>query len=167
VIHPSATDILRTIDATIVSKIEPSLSDLAARSALATVRHLLRHVMVRIEAEGQILTDDIAAEARDYFSSLGTADEGIAHASRVESAQREVRRDASKYPSLAILSTEAAILRECLYESLKHLQAIRDRHRSDPAYISVRTAIRAYLAKQIEQEGQLIAPAFYGMGPRR
>jgi hypothetical protein len=173
VINPSAIDILRTIDATITDKVEPSLSDLSGRSATATVRHLLRHVMVRIEVEGQLFTNDIVAlrevlgKARDYFASLGSDHEGAAHAAKVALTLTELHRAPTQYPSLTILAAEAGALRQCLYQALKHLQAIRDDRKEDAAYASIRAAIRTYLVSQIEQEEQMIAPAFFGKGPRR
>src|SRR3546814_6056822 len=72
-IHPSATDIFKTIDATIEAKVIPALGDLDGRSAITTVRHLLRLVRVRIEEEGQILTDDIA-ELRKLRSEEHTSE---------------------------------------------------------------------------------------------
>jgi len=173
VINPTAIDILRTIDATIADQIEPSLSNLAGRSAMATVRHLLRHVMVRIETEGQLLTDDIAAlrrlltELRDYFASLESRHDGTALSARIDRTLTTPYRDPTQYPNLAMLAAEAGALRECLCLGLKHLQAIRNDRRADPAYASLRSAIRAYVTAQIEQEEEIIGPAFYGRGPRR
>jgi hypothetical protein len=171
VIEPTAVDILRTIEATIVDKIEPSLSDLSGRSASATVRHLLRHVIARLQHEGQLLTEDIDASSRvlakirDYFVSLG-AEQGTAWAAPIESVLA-TSRAAAHYATLNILATEAGALRRCLYAALGQLQAIRESRRQDPQYVAVRSAIRAYLVTQIEHEEQIIAPAFFGRGPRR
>jgi hypothetical protein len=172
-IYPSTIDILRTVDANIEAKVEPSLSDLTGRSAMATIRHMLRHVMVRIEDEGQILTDDIAAlrpllqKVSAYFASLGEAQAGMAEAAEIDAVLKDSARDPAKYPSLAILGEEAGRLRECLYQALRRLQEIRDGRAGDAAYKSVRDAIRQYIAYQIEQEDKLIRPAFFGRGPRR
>jgi hypothetical protein len=165
-IHPSATDILKTIDATIAAKIEPSLSDLDGRSATATVRHLLRLVRVRIEEEGQILTDDIAAlrkllpRVRDYLQPHEQA-------GRIEAALAEAGGDASRYPSLDRLAGEAGVLREAVYQALKALQTMRGERENDAHYRAMRSAIGDYIVWQYEQERKLFAAAFYGQGPRR
>ena len=172
-INPTAVDILRTVDATIVNQIEPSLSDISGRSAMATVRHLLRHVMVRIETEGQLLTDDIAAlrrllaETRDYLATPGADHEGAALSAKIDSVLTGSPRDPALYPNLTMLASEAGALRACLFDALKHLQAIRGARRDDSAYASLRAAIRGYLVTQIEQEEAIIGPAFFGRGPRR
>ena len=172
-INPTAIDILRTIDATIDAQIEPSLSTLSGRSAMATVRHLLRHVMVRIETEGQLLTDDIAAlrrlleDVRDYFAALGSGHDGAALSARIERTLTTPYRDPTQYPNLAMLAAEAGALRGCLFQALKALQAIRSDRRTDPAYTALRSAIRSYVTTQVEQEEEIIGPAFYGRGPRR
>jgi hypothetical protein len=171
VIYPTAVDILRTIEATIVDKIEPSLSDLSGRSASATVRHLLRHVIARLEHEGELLTEDIDAlrgvlvEARDYFVSPGR-EHGAAQAARIAAALLLPQRS-SKYATLQMLASEAGALRRCLYEALKQLQAVREQRQGDLQYLALRGAIRAYLVSQIEHEERIVAPAFFGRGPRR
>jgi hypothetical protein len=171
VIEPTAVDILRTIEATIVDKIEPSLSDLSGRSASATVRHLLRHVIARLEHEGDLLTAEIdalrvvLAKVRDYFVSLGAA-EGAAWAAPIESVLAKSPVTA-RNATLHLVGAEAGALRRCLYEALARLQAIRESRAQDPEYVAVRSAIRTYLITQIEHEEQLIAPAFFGRGPRR
>jgi len=171
-IYPTATDLLRTIDHAIEEKIEPSLKDLTGRSAMATVRHLLRYVMIRLEKEGQTLTDDIAAlrkllpEVRTYFLSLGDKDGSKAQAKMIEDALVP-RFDPTKYRTLDSLAEEGAVLREALYKSLERLQALRGTYGKDASYHAVRAAIRSYIVKEIEQEGEIIAPSFFGRGPRR
>jgi hypothetical protein len=171
VIEPTAVDILRTIEATIVEKIDPSLSDLSGRSASASVRHLLRHVIERLRHEGDLLTEDIGAlrdvltKTRDYFVSLGTR-ESTAWAAPIESLLAR-KQAASQYPTLDIVGAQAEALRRCLYDALGQLQEIRQLHQRDLRYVALRSAIRAYLVTQIEHEEQIIAPAFFGRGPRR
>lgn len=166
----SATDLLRVIDATLADKVEPSLSDLTGRSALATVRHLLNFVRVRIEEEGQVLIDDIAAlrallaEIVDYHHLAGDAAQSAATQAALAAAP--VRHPA-RYPSLDDLGSEAKALREALHQALARLQALRPTRRDDPAYLAIRVAVRAVVVREIEQEGEVVAPAFFGRGPRR
>src|SRR3546814_197376 len=109
-IHPSATDILKTIDATIEAKVIPALGDLDGRSAITTVRHLLRLVRVRIEEEGQILTDDIAElrkllpNVAAYLRAVGTSQ---AEAGHIDAALVEAATDSARYPTLDHLAEEA------------------------------------------------------------
>jgi hypothetical protein len=171
VIYPTAVDLLRTIEATMVDKIEPSLSDLSGRSASATIRHLLRHVIARLQNEADLLRQDIEslsvllADIRDYFASLEAA-AGSLQAEMV-GAVLDGRQGAEKCPTLEMLASQADRLRRCLYEALKQLQALRETESQDPRYAGIRAAVRGYLVSQIEQEERIIAPAFFGKGPRR
>ena len=169
-IRPTATDLLRTIDATLTEKVEPSLSDLTGRSALATVRHLLNFVRIRIEQEGQQLVDDILAlrsllaQVAQYCRSVNEGDAAAA----IDRALAEADPpDPARYRSLDDLAIEAGSLREALYQALAQLQSLRPRHGDNPDYQAVRAAIRGYITHQIEMEGEMVAPAFFGRGPRR
>jgi len=164
----SATDLLRVIDATLVSKVEPSLGDVNGRSALATVRHLLNFVRVRIEQEGAMLIADDAAlrgllgQVAEYHrgaGDTGAADDVAAALGAAPTC------DATA--SLDDLTGEARVLREALHRALAHLQSLRTERGDDPAYQQIRTAIREHVVRQIEAEGELVAPAFFGRGPRR
>jgi hypothetical protein len=159
---------LKTVDATIEAKVIPSLKDLDGRSAIATVRHLLRLVRVRIEEEGQVLADDLAA-LRRLLPTIAAYRHPIdpSEAERIEAALKTAAPDAGRYPSLDRLAEEAGQLREAVYQALKHLQGMRDSHGNDADYRETRAAIRDYIVWQNEQERKLIAPAFYGQGPRR
>lgn len=166
----SATDLLRAIDATLVDKVEPLLTDIGGRSALATVRHLLNFVRVRIEREGQTLLDDIAA-LRSLLAAVAAY-----HAAAGDDAASETigvalnvvpRPDPARYQSLDDLTVEAAGLREMLHTALAHLQSLRGARAEDDGYRAIRAAIRDYTVRQIEEEGEIVAPAFFGRGPRR
>ena len=169
-IHPTATDILKNIDATLAAKVGPSLVDLDGRSAMATVRHLLRLVLVRCEDEGQILLDEIhrlrglLPGVRDYLRAI---DAGPEQRERIEKALAESAPDDTRYPRLDVLAERLAGLREALYRALQTLQAMRAERREQPEYRAIRAAIRDYVVWQNEQERKLIAHAFYGKGPRR
>ena len=170
-IHPTATELLQTIDATIAEKIEPALGDnLTGKSALATVRHLLRLIRIRIELEGQILSDDIdrlgplLADVDAYLGTLpdqdGTVTKQIADA-------RSSLDPPSGYETLDQIGGRAKALREALYQALTHLQAIREDHRDEPGYTAIRDAIRAYMVAENADERKMMEPAFYMQGPRR
>ncbi|WP_157219346.1 hypothetical protein [Flavisphingomonas formosensis] len=164
----SATDLLRVIDATLVSKVEPSLGDVNGRSALATVRHLLNFVRVRIEREGAMLIADDAALRRllgqmaEYHRSAGDSE-----AAAVVTAALETAPTCDATASLDDLTLEARALREALHLALARLQGLRAERGDDPAYQAIRAQIRAHIVREIEAEGELVGPAFFGRGPRR
>lgn len=169
-IHPTATDLLRNIDATLAEKVEPSLGDLGGRSALATVRHLLNFVLTRIEHEGQALLDDILAlrplltRASEYLRGQS----GNAEADRIDAALNAgAAPDPARYRSLDDLAGEAGTLREALYQALAHLQTLRAAQGETAAYKELRATIRGYIVRQIEQEGEIVGSSFFGRGPRR
>lgn len=166
----SATDLLRVVDATLAQKVEPSLNDMSARAALTTVRHLLRFAKVRIEQEGQALTEEIATtrplleEIARYHEAAGDTAYALAVRDALAVAPTV---DPGRYRSLDDLTADVASLRDALHRALANLQSCRDARREDEAYLAIRAAIRAQIVRQIEAEGQLVAPAFFGRGPRR
>ncbi|WP_336971998.1 hypothetical protein [Sphingobium aromaticiconvertens] len=168
-IHPSAAQIIRTIEATLVDVVEPAVQTTTARSALATIGHLLRHVALRIEQEGQILADDILvqrallADIATYLATAGDADPGDA----IQAALAQAAAPDARYPSLSIMGARASLLRQAIQDALIFLQDQRDPRKADPAYQAIRAAIRTYLAAEVQAEGTLIHPAFEDKGPRR
>lgn len=168
-INPGATQILRNIEAVLAADIVPAVDTTNARSTLATIGHLLRHVALRIDHEGQMLADDIAAlrpllaKLQAYLESAGDTRPAAA----VAKARQQSEADEARYPSLAIMAARAALLRQALQDVLTHLQGRRDARGQDAAYLQARADIRAYLALQLDAEATLIDPAFANMGPRR
>lgn len=166
----SATDLLRVVDATLLEKVEPSLSDMNGRAALATVRHLLNFVRVRIEKEGQALSDEIAA-TRPLLDDIAAYHDAAGDIADAEAVRAVVAKaplpDPARYRSLDELDREAATLREALHSALACLQAKRDERGDHEGYRAIRAAIRAQIVSQIEAEGEIVAPAFFGRGPRR
>ncbi len=168
-IHPSAAQIVRNIEATLVAVVEPAVQTTTARSALATIGHLLRHVALRIDQEGQLLADDIAMQTallRDiaaYFATIGDD----ARADAIHGVLADATDTDLPYPSLAIMGDRSAQLGGAIQDVLILLQQQRAARQGDPAYQAVRAAIRDYLATQVLAEGALIHPAFEDKGPRR
>lgn len=168
-INPSAAQIVRNIETVLVDIVEPAVTTTAARSALATIGHLLRHVALRIENEGQVLDDDIASllPLLDHLSAYLDAAGDQTQARAVAAAIRRAEPPADRYPSLAIMAERAGILRQAVQDGLQHLQQKRPERGQDADYLAVRAAIRDYLAQQLRGEAQLIHPAFEDKGPRR
>lgn len=166
----SATDLLRLVDATLAQKIDPALDDTGARSALTTVRHLLRFVRVRIEQEGQTLTREIAATGT-LLEAVAAYHDGAGDGPAAEPIRATLAavspHDPTCYLSLDDLTAVTARLREALHHALAHLQTLRPARGDDPHYRAIRAAIRQQVIGQIEAEGNLVAPAFFGRGPRR
>ncbi len=166
----SATDLLRVVDATLTNKVEPALNDMSARAALTTVRHLLRFVKVRIEGEGQTLTEEIAA-TRSLLEDIATYHDGAGDPTDAQTVRDALAAasagDPVRYQSLDDLTAQTAALREALHRALANLQSKRDSRGKDDAYLAIRAAVRAQVVRQIEAEGELVGPAFFGRGPRR
>lgn len=166
----SATDLLRVVDATLLQKVEPSLGSVGGRSALATARHLLNFVRMRIEREGQMLLDDIfelkplLARTAAFLRTTGA----VAQADAIETELSRVPvPDPRRYRSLDDLGKDAGVLREALHNALATLQKMRTDHGQRADYAGLRRDIRHYLVRQIELEGEIVGPAFFGRGPRR
>lgn len=166
-IHPTCGEVLATIRTGFEAQIAPHLHDSEARSAAATIAHLLRHVALRIEHEGQILHDDIArlraliARIATWFETVGEGD-GADLRQALAAAVPDGR-----YPSLALIGEQALALRGALDRAQAQLHALAPRHGDDPAYQALRQAIRDHIAAQLADEAKLIEPAFAGKGPRR
>ncbi|WP_340316262.1 hypothetical protein [Rhizorhabdus argentea] len=166
-IVPTARDVLATIEHTLATVVVPDAGSVAARSALATTGHLLRHVQLRLELEGQLLLDDIAALRPLLADLLSWLEERNETVPGISAAMDKVWRGQGAYPTLASLADEAGALRHALTEALERLIALRDSNRHDPAYLALRERVRAYLARQIRSEAAIIDPAFEGKGARR
>ncbi|WP_313806888.1 hypothetical protein [Sphingobium sp.] len=168
-IHPSAVQIVRAIEATLADVVEPAMVNIGARSALATIGHLLRHVALRVEDEGQLLADDIGAlqdllaRLHDYLDAAGDGTQ----AAEISQALKRARLEKGRYPSLRMMADSAMILRQSVQDALAYLQQERATRGEDQAYLAARTSIRDYLAYQVRAEAALIHPAFEDKGPRR
>lgn len=168
-ILPSASDIVQVIEATIVRSVEPYITDTRGLSATATIKHLLRNVVVRLEKEGAILLEDmdrqraLIGQIADYLIRAG--DEGNGRA--VRDALTAIPDRPVGYPTLDALSDIGVALRNQFHHALKALQALRETHADDGTYIELRAAVRAHIEWQVAEETTLIAPAFFGQGPRR
>jgi hypothetical protein len=169
-ITPSTVDIIDIIGTAIDDAILPDAVSVNAKSNIATVRHLLRHVRERILKEGQILTDDITAQ-RTLLAKveawLRTEAPKASCLTEVQNALSRQYRAEGQYPDLLSLAEEAGALRWALTHSLSYLVAQRDKYREDPSYQVLRENIREYTVNQIRSEAPLIEPAFKGRGPRR
>jgi hypothetical protein len=169
---PTAVDILYSIEKSLESVVAPTLTTTAERSCVATISHMLRHVSLRIEQEGQNCLDDIAAmepvlvSIRAFCERVGTA-AADACGTRITVALDRPPRDPLVYPTLQALSGQANEFRLALQAGLDFLIACREQESSRPGYHELRQLIREYLAAEIQREGLLIHPAFENRGPRR
>lgn len=166
-IHPSCAEVLATIQTGFEEQIVPHLADSEARSAAATIGHLLRHVALRLDEEGQILTDDIARLRTLLTQIAGWFDNtGLGEAAPLRAAIAQEMPEAT-YLSLTLLGELALALRGALVAAQETLHGLVGLHGNDPGYQALRDAIRQYIAAQLADEAKLIAPAFQGKGPRR
>lgn len=174
-IYPTAPEILRCINQALLDAMDETLPRMAVKSALATTRHLIRHVELRFQFERQILLDDIskAEQLLDNLAAYLDVDGsdrggrgGIARAIRTalaEAPQLLSRAD----DEIETIRLRAKTLRELVYSALTQLQSAGTEERSSTSYRATRRLLREYMAYQIQQESRLIYPAFAGKGPRR
>lgn len=169
-IYPTPSDILRCVDQTLLDNSDIELPRMSVKSALATSRHLIRHVELRLRLEPEILLDDIEKttvllnRVAGYLESLQAGE--MAQAIRESLAEKaELLR--GKADDVERIRARALLLREHVYAALKLLQQQDAAARDTDTYREVRRLIREYMAYQIEQESRLIHPAFAGKGPRR
>jgi hypothetical protein len=169
---PTAVDLLRCVERTLETVIVPTLNGAAERSAAATIRHLLRHVALRIEHEGAIF----AVEVEKLRSLLEQAVTVIQSAfpespergkalEALSSALVRPALPAHGYRDLATLTAEVTRLRQGVCDALVLLQ----RHESSltDAAQDLYESLKRYVAWELDNESKLIDPAFEGFGPRR
>lgn len=170
-IIPTVIDVVRSISRSVDLVIAPSLEGLRERSAITTIRHMLRYVERAVELEGQNLFEEAArvrallVEIADKLESRDVNDALTA----VAAAARELTsspRDPSVYPSVSLLAEDIRALTQCVDTCLSTIHAIAIDAR-DPVTVEVHEAIRTYMIWQIEHEAHLVEPAFYGFGARR
>jgi hypothetical protein len=172
-IHPTAEDTLRCVLRAIDDSVLPALEGLPEASTAKTITHLLRHVRVRLEREGQCLFDELnelnalLRELVEYFAVLEAENPAAVELGLLREALQMEECKEARYPSLHDTGNRIAALRERAYSSLRLLQTTRERRGGEPSYLAIRARIRAYIRWQLQQEGQLIQAAFEGFGPRR
>lgn len=167
-IIPTATDVVRTLGAKFEEEILPALTKPQEKRTGHTMRHLLRFLEYRLEEEGQILLDEIyrltdllgivASHFEENTSASPTASK-IAKAIRQNLAEKQ---DPKVYPSLSRMAQRVSVMRQHVCDALAELQKAEGSQAE-----KVHQLLRDYLAWQIEQEGRMVKPAFWGQGPRR
>lgn len=164
-IHPSAAEVLATVLSTFSREIMPGLTAVEARSSGATIEHLLRHVLLRLEHEGDILMRDIARLRRLLADIAGWLEKV---SSEDAAALRDVlAQEPTPLCSLAAQGAEALRLRGALVSAQQALERLRSAFAQDEEFLALKSAIGGYIAAQLVDEAMLIEPAFSGKGPRR
>ena len=171
-IYPTASELLQLIDKTLLAASNENMPRMDVKSALATTRHLVRHVELRVKLEKSILLDDIDKTTGLLGKVVLYLDAGGSESSTLA---RRIRAVIEAAPQLQIKTPDemdniiqrALALREQVYLSLAHLQRLPADTRGATAYADIRQLIRDYMSHQIKQEARLIDPAFVGKGPRR
>jgi len=170
-IYPTPSDLLRCIDLTLLEAADLDVPRMSVKSALASCRHLVRHVVLRQELDASLLLDDIE-KTTDLLKKIGAYLDTTGEARDVT---REIRFLLAETPSLLTGSADdldrirarALALRERIYGALRRLQSLPDAAKSTEPYRETRRLIRDYIAYEIAQEERTIGAAFAGKGPRR
>jgi hypothetical protein len=169
--YPTVIELLEAVEANLDSKVAPVVKDVSGQSALATIGHILRHVRVRVEREGQILVDEIRA-LRELLPVLQRdlerqGDAGVVCARLIADQLMESGPPSDRYITLLDLARQCSALREKLELALRALIEIEPARREDAEYRHIRTLIRSHISNQIEREAPLVELAFHGFGARR
>ena len=163
--YPRTDHVLKSLFWTFEEYIAPEVTSDYARSLVLTMNNLFRHVLLRVDLEGDLLFADnrelraLLAEVATFMAEHDAA--GDVHAGILESLQHNYYGD-DVYPSVARLVEEANSLRFQLSEAISTLQALRSTLGDRKDYQATRKVIRAYLGRQLDREGQMIEPAFTG-----
>jgi len=171
-IYPTANDVLRCIDQTLAESADADLPAMARKSALASCRHLVRHVELRLRLERGLLQEDAERLAAllpgvaDYLADSGS--EGPAQATAIrQQLSRPAPASDDGSDDLEPLRAHVLALREALYQALALLQKLDASRRESATYQALREGIRGYIREELQQEDLLIHDAFVGQGPRR
>lgn len=165
---PTTTEVVRCVRETLDQVLTPALTGDMARSAAATMSHMLAFVEQRIEHEGQALLDEIGrltalfGRAVDW---LDTQSNARSLRSAIEASLAETP-DPSVYPSLDLLAQRVAVRRQHVCDLLERLQIASAEDRGE-AGDALHQSLRDYIAWQLAEEGKIVEPAFVGRGPRR
>ncbi|WP_068071706.1 hypothetical protein [Novosphingobium lentum] len=164
-IVPTAAQMLKTVERTIASVLQPELTTQNARSAAATVGHMLRIATLRVEVEGQLLHDERAA-LNELLPRV--AQWLVAHGRSVDPAiAARPPFDPTVYPSLGMMAADVGALRQGVCAGLAALRAATAESGCDASGSTLLEDLRGTIARQLEQEGRFIDPATQGFGPRR
>jgi hypothetical protein len=168
---PTSVDVLRCVERTLQTVIAPTLTGAAERSAAATIGHLLRHVALRIEREGAMLFTEIGtfrpllSQAASCLEVNFPDDTEATHVRDSIAAVLARPVDSKGYRDVSSLAEEVGALRQSVCDALTFM------HRQEAPLTgsmkSVYEAMQRYTGWELEQEAQIIDPAFEGFGPRR
>ncbi len=164
-IHPSASEVLATVMSSFSKEIIPDLTSIDARSSAATIEHLLRHVHLRIEIEGDVLMRDIA-RLRALLAAIADRLESFDEAC-TRRLRDVLKEDPANLWTLARQGAEAMRLRAALVGLQEEIDVSLSERLLEEDLQSIRAMIANYIAEQLADEASLIEPAFSGKGPRR
>lgn len=165
--RPRTDEILKSLLWTFDEWIVPDVTTPYAKSLTLTMGNLLRHVILRVELEGDLLFEDnrdlraVLGEVGGFIEGLKPVPDGLSGTgAEIAAALGQEYHGGDVYPSVARLVEEATALRWVLVHAIDALQGARDALSDDSAYLAARQAIRDYLGRQLDREGTMIEPAF-------
>jgi hypothetical protein len=168
---PTAADVLRSAIWSYDTYIQPEVREPFAQSLSLTVGNLLRHVLARVEREGQLLFEDnrelteVLLAVRRFAASLDPARRTAAldalPAAVDEALSREFWKD-GEYPALHLVVERACCLRSVLDDAIRALQSVRDTLGDRDDYRDLRDRIRVYLRHQLERQATWDTEALVG-----
>jgi hypothetical protein len=169
--RPTAAEVLRAAIWSYDTYIQPEVREPFARSLSLTVGNLLRHVLARLEHEGQLLFEDnreltgVLLGVREFVERLdpaGTTPELSVLSGAIDDALHKEFWRADDYPALHLVVERACSLRAVLDDAIRALQAARDTLGARDDYRALRERIRSYLRHQLERQATWDTEALVG-----
>ena len=158
--RPSAKELLDSIAEALDTRVAPTVTDPWAASSLRSIRTLLSHLSVRVEEELTILAEG-NADLREVLVAASDRLEGCAtpsHPSMRADLQAVLAepsvRESGVLPTVAALAEESAGLNEQL-EWLVRVVHDDQEALGEELQVELLTAIRAFIARQLEREAPL------------
>jgi len=164
--RPRTDEILKSLLWTFEEYIAPETTSPYAQSLALTMKNLLRHVLLRVQLEGDLLFADnrelraLLERIVRFIANRQQPDKFADVRAEIQVVLGKTYYGADVYPSVARLVDEATDLRWALTHAITALQAARSVLGDEPEYQALRQAIRDYLGHQLEREGRMIEPAF-------
>jgi len=137
--------------------IVPDLSDPYAKTMATAISGLLRHVTLRLQAEGQAFYDDLLELRAVLTSIVGLLDPAVV--TGADDLAKEIRavldkeyRTSREYPTLISLADEATEFNHVLDKADRFLLSAKTTLAEDERYQPVRDQIRGYATHQLGRE---------------
>ncbi|HJP40771.1 MAG TPA: hypothetical protein QGF35_03590 [Dehalococcoidia bacterium] len=162
--RPSSKEIIDGISWVLNNRVAPHATEAWAASSLRSVAGLLKHLSVRVESEGQILSEDnsdLRALLMNVAARLGDGSGTSQWTAEVRASLDKEWRATGSYPTVGSLEEENYALNSHL-EKFMHLLHDAGAGIRESETTEIEADVGAYLKRQMERERPLYNPPFTG-----